>query len=173
MVTLPGAQPCSTPLRLEAVGYTHPDAVRLVAQVQQEYVRRYGGPDNSPLDPGEFDPPRGLFVVAYRDAEPVATGAWRVRRLAALGVPDVPGACVEIKRMYVAPSARGLGVARAVLAHLETTAAAAGARVMVLETGTAQPEAIALYTSSGYTPVPGFGHHRDSPLSRCFGKLLA
>jgi hypothetical protein len=35
-----------------------------------------------------------------------------------------------------------------------------------------QPEAIALYLSSGYTPVPGFGYYRDSPLSRCFGRLL-
>ena len=43
---------------------------------------------------------------------------------------------------------------------------------MVLETGTMQPEAIALYTSSGYEPVPGFGYYKDAPLSRCFGKRL-
>lgn len=173
MVTIPGEpRPDTTGLRIEAVGYTHPDAARLIAEVQQEYVRRYGSHDASPVDPGEFDPPRGLFVVAYRGAEPVGTGAWRERRLAVLGVAEAPGACVEVKRMYVAPGARGLGVARRVLAHLEATAAAAGASVIVLETGTAQPEAIALYTSSGYEPVPGFGHYRDSPLSRCFGKRL-
>lgn len=74
--------------------------------------------------------------------------------------------------MYVVPAMRGAGLARRMLAHLESTAAAAGAEAMVLETGLRQPEAIALYESSGYTPVPGFGYYRDAPLSRCFGKLL-
>jgi hypothetical protein len=43
---------------------------------------------------------------------------------------------------------------------------------MVLETGIVQPEAIALYLSSGYENIPGFGYYRDSPLSRCFGRRL-
>ena len=68
---------------------------------------------------------------------------------------------------------RTLPPARAPLwAHLEASAAEAGARAVVLETGTMQPEAIALYTSSGYEPVPGFGFYKDAPLSRCFGKRL-
>ena len=58
------------------------------------------------------------------------------------------------------------------LAHLESTARDAGAEVMVLETGLAQPEAIALYESSGYTPIPGFGFYKDAPLSRCFARRL-
>jgi ribosomal protein S18 acetylase RimI-like enzyme len=58
------------------------------------------------------------------------------------------------------------------LAHLEQTAAAAGADVMVLETGLAQPEAIALYESSGYVPVEGFGYYKDAPTVRYFGKRL-
>ena len=58
------------------------------------------------------------------------------------------------------------------LTHLELTAAAAGVEALLLETGLKQPEAIELYESSGYTPVPGFGHYRWSPLSRCFGKRL-
>ena len=64
--------------------------------------------------------------------------------------------------MYVVPAARGLGLARAMLAHLEDTARAAGAEVMVLETGIRQPEAIALYESSGYLPIPGFGFYKDA-----------
>jgi hypothetical protein len=60
-----------------------------------------------------------------------------------------------------------------VLATLEQTAAVAGARAMVLETGDAQPEAIALYTSSGYTAIPSFGHYRWSPQNRCFAKRLS
>ena len=90
-------------------------------------------------------------------------------------VPGLPAdaAVAEVKRMFVVPAAQRRGLALLVLAHLERTAAESGVRAMVLETGAAQPEAIALYTSSGYEPVPGFGHYRDSPLSRCFGKVLA
>jgi GNAT superfamily N-acetyltransferase len=78
----------------------------------------------------------------------------------------------EAKRMYVVPAARGRGLSRVLLAHLEETAAAAGAGVMVLETGSKQPEAIALYESSGYTPIPGFGLWKDSPGNRCFARRL-
>ena len=156
-------------LTLVAVGYGHPDATRLVAAVQQEYVERYGGPDESPVDPLMFEPPHGTFLVGYVDGEPVASGAWRRRT-------DVPGfgaaPLAELKRMYVVPRARGAGHARAVLAELERTAAAAGVEVMVLETGLRQPEAIGLYTSSGYERITPFGHYRDSPLNRCFAKRL-
>jgi hypothetical protein len=58
------------------------------------------------------------------------------------------------------------------LAHLEQTARAAGAVVMVLETGLGQPEAIALYESSGYTPIPGFGFYKDARLARCYARPL-
>jgi hypothetical protein len=43
---------------------------------------------------------------------------------------------------------------------------------MILETGTAQPEAVALYESSGYTPIPPFGYYKAEPLNRCFAKPL-
>lgn len=151
------------------VPITHPDAALLVEEVQQEYVVRYGGRDETPLEPGYFDPPNGAFFVGYLDDRPVATGAWRRRRDVVVdGFDD----SAEIKRMYVVPDARGRGLARAMLAHLEQTARAAGADVMVLETGLAQPEAIALYESSGYVLVPEFGHYKDSPLARCFARRL-
>jgi ribosomal protein S18 acetylase RimI-like enzyme len=67
---------------------------------------------------------------------------------------------------------RGHGFARVVLAELERTAAAAGRRRVVLETGDKQPEAIALYRSSGYTEIPKFGMYRHDALSVCFGKEL-
>jgi GNAT superfamily N-acetyltransferase len=161
--------PDPSEVRIDRVPFTHPDAQRLVAEVQQEYVRRYGGPDETPLEPTMFDPPRGAVFVLYVEGEPVATGAWRLR-----GDVEVFGttATAEVKRMYVAPAGRGRGLARRMLAHLEATAHAAGAEAAVLETGIAQPEAIALYESSGYVPVPGFGHYRDSPLSRCLAIRL-
>jgi GNAT superfamily N-acetyltransferase len=155
--------------RIERLPITHPDAALLVEEVQGEYVARYGGRDETPIVPTYFDEPNGAFFVGYLDGRPVATGAWR-RRTDVL--VDGSSLTAEIKRMYVAPQARGLGLARAVLAHLEETARAAGAEVMVLETGERQPEAIALYESSGYLPIPGFGYYKDAPLSRCMARSL-
>jgi ribosomal protein S18 acetylase RimI-like enzyme len=163
-------------LRIDQVGYGHPDAMLLIEEVQAEYVVRYGGPDVTPLDPLMFEPPTGSFFVGYLPVErqegavrPVASGAWRSH-------DDVEvfgtGRTAEIKRMYVAPAGRGRGLARRMLAHLEETAAVAGAEAMILETGTEQPEAIALYASSGYQPIPGFGFYRDEPRNLCFGKRL-
>ncbi|WP_139977741.1 GNAT family N-acetyltransferase [Nocardioides litoris] len=155
-------------LRLEPAAYGDPDVVALVDRVQAEYVERYGSPDESPVDPALFVAPHGTFVVGYLDDVPVATGAWRASTVEVFGAART----AEVKRMYVVPEARGRGLARVVLAHLEASAAAAGIEALVLETGLRQPEAIALYESSGYVPVPGFGHYTGSPLSRCFGKDL-
>jgi GNAT superfamily N-acetyltransferase len=151
------------------VPITHPDAAVLVAEVQQEYTLRYGGPDETPLDPGMFEAPQGAFFVGYLVGRPVAMGGWRFRSdVSAFG----RSAVTEIKRMYVAPPERRSGLGRHLLAHLETTARDAGAAAMVLETGIEQPEAIGLYTSSGYTPVEGFGYYKWSSKSRYFGKPL-
>jgi GNAT superfamily N-acetyltransferase len=162
MVDIPG-------WRVERLPITHPDAGLLVEDVQEEYVRRYGGRDETPIDPTYFEEPLGAFFVGYLDDRAVVTGAWRRRNDV-----DVDGTrqTAEIKRMYVAPSVRRVGLARAMLAHLEETARAAGAEAMVLETGIRQPEAITLYRSAGYTPVRGFGFYRDEPLSRCLARSL-
>lgn len=155
-------------LDLRPVPYGHPDAMALIDRVQQEYVERYGGPDESPVDPGMFEPPGGLFLVGYADGVPVATGAWRASPVRVLGGERA----AEIKRMYVVPAARRRGHSRRVLAKLEETAAAVGYDVLVLETGLRQPEAIALYTGAGYVEVERFGYYKDSPLSRYLGKRL-
>ena len=154
---------------LERVDYGHRDALALIAEVQQEYVVRYGGTDDTPLDAAMFTPPTGSFFVGYDDGLAVCSGAWRRRS-------DVTvfetAATAEVKRMYVVPSHQRRGLARVMLGHLEATARVAGAEAMVLETGAAQPEAIALYLTSGYRPIPGFGHYRDAPDNRCFAKSL-
>ncbi len=154
--------------RFERVAITHPDAQALIAAVQEEYVRRYGDQDESPIDPADFEDPLGQFFVGYLDEVPVATGAWRRSSVRALGAEVT----AEVKRMYVVPAAQRRGLARRMLAHLETTAAEAGIEAMVLETGIMQPEAIALYVSSGYEPIPGFGYYSYSDLSRCFARRL-
>lgn len=156
-------------LVVKPVGYADPDAIALIAAVQQEYVWRYGGVDTTPVSATEFAPPNGLFLVGYLDGEPVASGGWRAHDG---DEPDFADGDAEVKRMYVMPSARGRGFARAILAELERTAAAAGRVRIVLESGTAQPEAIALYRSSGYLEIPTFGEYRCEPDSRCFGKKL-
>lgn len=148
-------------MRIDVTSYDHPDAVALVAEVQQEYVVRYGSEDGTPVDPAEFAPPRGLFLVAYVDGTPAACGGWRAYETG-----------VELKRMYVTPAFRGRGLARAMLAAIERTAAEAGYRRVILETGQRQPEAIALYLSSGYEPVPSFGHYADSPEAVHLGKAV-
>ncbi|GAB3379066.1 GNAT family N-acetyltransferase [Amycolatopsis echigonensis] len=154
---------------IRVVAFDHPDAAKLMAEVQLEYVRRYGSEDETPMDPAEFAPPRGLFLVGYLDNVPVASGAWRAHDGPA---PTFWPGDVEVKRMYVVESARGRGFARAMLAELERTAVAAGRRRVVLETGTEQPEAIALYRSSGYGEIPAFGYYGDLPESRYYGKDL-
>lgn len=149
-------------LFIRPLSYGEPVVRALEAELQQEYVNRYGGQDETPIDDGQFDPPEGLFLVGFVGSEPVASGGFRRHEV---GV-------AEIKRMYVVEDHRGIGLARRMLAELESRAAQAGYGRAVLVTGLAQPEAIALYQSSGYTPIEPFGQYEDSDLVRCFGKDL-
>lgn len=146
--------------------YDGPDAQQLIDAVQAEYVVRYGGPDETAVDPAEFAPPDGAFMIGYLDGVAVATGGLR-RHLEVTDAVEV-----EIKRMYVVPQARGCGLSRAMLAALERRAAELGATRVVLETGQRQPEAIRLYETSGYEPIDGFGHYRCAPESLSFAKTL-
>jgi GNAT superfamily N-acetyltransferase len=166
--------------RIVHAAYAQARAAGLEDLIQAEYVLRYGGPDETPMDAAEFSPPTGLFLIGYWDplVEPwgaqgrpgirgpeeaaVACGGWRTH---------APGTA-EIKRMFVAATARRRGLAARILAELERTAAGAGFTTMLLETGDAQPEAIALYTRAGYKPVGRFGYYRDSPRSVSLAKKL-
>ena len=103
-------------------------------------------------EPHELTPPAGRFLVAYLRGEPVGCGA----------VKHHPGQPSEIKRMWVAEPARGLGIARRLLAELEADAVANGATAARLETNKALVEAIALYRSAGYVEVPAFN---DEPFA--------
>jgi GNAT superfamily N-acetyltransferase len=156
-------------VQIKVVRFDHPHAVQLTALVQQEYVERYGSTDITPLDDSHFDPPDGTFLIGYEDGAPVACGGWRAQSARHGHLRDGDA---EIKRMFVAPAARGRGHARSLLAALEESARRAGRARMVLETGTRQPEAIALYRSCGYTDMPKFGVYRDDPQSLCMAKEL-
>ncbi|MFI6998887.1 GNAT family N-acetyltransferase [Nocardia sp. NPDC050175] len=154
---------------LVARAYDSPDAQKLIAEVQQEYVTRYGEPDVTPTDPAEFEPPRGTFLVGYLDGIPVACAGWRAHDS---DEPDFRDGDAELKRMYVVVEARRRGLSRLLLAAVEQSAVAAGRRRMILETAALQPESIALYISAGYQTIPGFGIYQDEPVSRYFGRDL-
>jgi putative acetyltransferase len=101
-------------------------------------------------------------VVIYENDQPVGCGAFK----------PFDENSVEIKRMYVLPTNRGFGIATAILMELEAWAAELGYTRCVLETGKKQPEAIALYSKSGYTVIPNFGQYAGVENSVCFEKLL-
>jgi DNA-binding MarR family transcriptional regulator/GNAT superfamily N-acetyltransferase len=103
-------------------------------------------------DPDELTPPAGRFLIADLRGEPAGCGA----------VKHHPGAPSEIKRMWVAESARGLGIARRLLGELEDDARRSGASVARLETNRALVEAVALYRSAGYREVAPFN---DEPFA--------
>jgi GNAT superfamily N-acetyltransferase len=104
-------------------------------------VRRDGRPSvGATALPHEVRPPAGEFFVAYLHGEPIGCGA--VKHHA-----DAPA---EIKRMWIAPPARGLGLGRRFLETLEAWALAGGARVGHIETSAVLSEALALYRSAGW-----------------------
>ncbi|MEO6605514.1 MAG: GNAT family N-acetyltransferase [Aeromicrobium sp.] len=138
------------------------EAMVLLRELDAEYVRRWGHGDDSAVLPEEFEPPRGEFFVARLDDEPVGTGGWRL-----------DGGVGEIKRMYVRQSAQRRGVARALLDAVEQSASDSGVHRLVLVTGELQPEATALYRSSGYTDIEPFGVYADGPSATFLGKVLS
>ena len=137
----------------------------LVRAQWRELLARYGVPDADPdgLTADHLAPPDGVFLVAWDGDGAVACG----------GIRRFDATTGEIKRMYTAPDARRRGISRAILRELEQRARAIGYTRLVLETGTKQPEAIALYESEGYARVENYGYYRDAPQSRCYAKDLA
>lgn len=158
-------------MNIRPVPFDHPDAVKLNDEVQAEYDVRYGdGGDATELAASDFAPPHGLYLIAYDENDvPVASGGWRSQETNDEGYRDGDA---ELKRMFVIEQVRGRGLARRILAALEEDARAAGRTRMVLETGTKQPEAVALYTSSGYEPCEKFGYYRFHEESLCYAKAL-
>jgi ribosomal protein S18 acetylase RimI-like enzyme len=142
-----------------------PDARFCLRAYFGELSRRFAGGFDPALSisagDDELTPPAGLLLVATLHGEPVGCGALKFH----------DGAPTEIKRMWVAPAARGLGLGRRLLGSLEERAAAAGGRIARLETNGTLTEAIALYRSAGYREVPAFN---DEPYAHhWFEKPLA
>ncbi|MGW6796516.1 GNAT family N-acetyltransferase [Streptomyces chartreusis] len=114
-----------------------------------ELAERYGGFDpaaSRPLPPEHMTPPSGLLVMASLHEEPVGCGALQF----------LDDGVAAVKRMWVAPAVRGVGVGRRILADLEERARARDIRVLRLETKAELYEAIGMYLSFGYREVEPF-----------------
>jgi GNAT superfamily N-acetyltransferase len=114
-----------------------------------DIASRYPGwsPDLIPsADPAELTPPMGTWIVAYVDDRPVGCG----------GVKRLDTSSAELKRIYLAAAARGRGVGRRLLEHLEQHARELGYERLRLDTGDRQPEALGLFRSAGYEQIPDY-----------------
>jgi GNAT superfamily N-acetyltransferase len=151
-----------TAIEFVVTAFDAPESLALIEEVQAEYVVRYGGPDETPVDAAEFAVPQGIFMIGWEARRPVACGGLRL----------VDSKVAELKRMYVRAAARRRGIARLLLARLEAEASALGASEIRLETGARQPEAIALYVSAGYRKIAPFGCYAGAPEARHLAKRL-
>ena len=138
-----------------------PDAQRCLRAYVSELnrrapERRFDPQQGSTAEPDEVRPPRGVFVLAYLQGDVVGCGALKHH-------PDShPHRVSDVKRMWIAEPARGLGLGRQLLQHLEHLARDHGSTHARLETSDVLPEAIALYRSAGYLEVPAFN---DEPFA--------
>jgi DNA-binding MarR family transcriptional regulator/GNAT superfamily N-acetyltransferase len=141
-------------IQINALDSRHPDARACLAAYFAELGERFDAGFDPVLsisaDDDELTPPAGCFLVAALHGEPVGCGGLKLHGKAP----------AEIKRMWVAPRARGLGVGRRILRELEAAATAGGARAVRLETNRSLHEAISLYRTSGYAEVPAFNDER-------------
>ncbi|MBO4161557.1 MULTISPECIES: GNAT family N-acetyltransferase [Micromonospora] len=150
-------------IEIRPLGFDSPVAQTLIRATMADLGVRYGGSgDDTPIDPTEFVPPHGEFLVAHLDGAPVGCAGWRSHGDDA----------AELKRMYTVPAVRGRGAARALLAAVEESARRHGRRRIILECGDRQPEAVALYTSAGYERITNFGYYADAPGCLSFGRTL-
>jgi GNAT superfamily N-acetyltransferase len=148
-------------LRFQPLPADASPAVDLIAAMVAEMATLYGpidGPGTPTARAEEMGPPHGMFLVGFDDDDsPVCAG----------GVKRLGDGVAEIKRMYVVPSARGRGVARALLTALEDAAHDLGYTTVRLDTGVHQPHAKALYASAGYREVADYN---DNPLAAYWGE---
>lgn len=139
-------------------------ASALITALNAELSARYPEPGATHfrLDPEEVAEGQGAFFIATLDGAPIACAALR----------RIDAHTAEIKRMYVAPTARGRGIGRLLLSALEAEARRMTMNRLVLETGLRQREALSLYERAGFMRIPPFGEYLDSPLSVCMEKPL-
>ncbi len=134
----------------------------LLAAADALYATLYPAERNYLLDVASLQAPGVAFYVARLDGRAIGYGAL---------VPQ-DGSSAELKRMYVDPQVRGRGIGKRILGALEAHARVAGVRVLRLETGIRQPEALGLYRAAGFVVRGAFGDYADDPISVFMEKAL-
>ncbi|WP_127496611.1 GNAT family N-acetyltransferase [Paenibacillus glycanilyticus] len=145
------------------VAHDNKDLHELIRKLDEDLAERYSNPDE--VFTVDFSDPKVkdiIFMVAYIHGTPVGCGAIR----------PLDESTVELKRFYVDPSCRRQGIAGAVLSALEDRAIAMNRRIMRLEAGVPQPEALRFYASKGYYEIDRFGEYTDCESSLCYEKVL-
>jgi DNA-binding MarR family transcriptional regulator/GNAT superfamily N-acetyltransferase len=143
-------------VQIRPVDPEHPDAryclAEYIAELNRRSDRGFDPSVGATALPHEVRPPAGQFFIAHLHGDAIGCGGVKHHR-------DAPA---EIKRMWIAPAARGLGLGRRLLEELEACARAGGARVARIETSAVLGEALALYRSAGWVEVPAFN---DEPFA--------
>lgn len=141
----------------DEVPASHPDAIRAMTSYFAELDARFDGGfepgDTLTADAPGMSAPKGAFVVARSDGATIACG----------GVVRIDARTAEIKRMWVAPGWRGVGLGKRLLANLEMHAVRLGFDVVRLDTNSALTEAIAMYGRAGYLAIE---RYNDNPYAR-------
>ncbi|MET7487656.1 GNAT family N-acetyltransferase [Streptomyces sp. NPDC005538] len=164
MTSHAGPPPSLSALSIAPAPYDSVGVQRMLKEFRASQVALYGHADDpSDTPPGEYQAPRGLFLLA-RDAagQPLGCGGWHL----------LSAGTGEIKRMYVRPAARGRSLGRQILRLLENDARAHGLAHTQLETGALNQAALALYRAHGYVPVPPYRAGRDPEINRALRKAL-
>jgi GNAT superfamily N-acetyltransferase len=149
----------SDPIRIALTDPASPQAQHCLTEYFAELNRRFptGFDPGPPADPAAYRPPQGAFLLATRDHEPLGC--------VALSVPDR-----EVKRLWIAPQARGQGLARRLMQAIEDQARQMGLTDLRLDTNATLTEAVALYTRTGWTSIP---RYNDNPYAQAwFAKPL-
>jgi putative acetyltransferase len=150
-------------IRIAAENPDQPDVAALLDASDAYMASLYPAESNHMLDIASLQRPGVLFLVARLDGRAVGCGA----------VVSSGEGWAEVKRMFVAPAARGLKLGRQLLAQIETLASRNGEQLLRLEMGAEQPEALALYRSAGFVEIGPFGSYRPDPLSVFMEKRIA
>jgi putative acetyltransferase len=139
-----------------------PEVITLIAELDAYQDTLYPAEARYALDLTSLSLPNVLFAVARGPAgNAIGCGA--------IVIGQTYG---EVKRMYVRPEARGVGAARQIMSTLEGAASSKGCRVLMLETGPYQAEALAFYAKHGYTTCGPFGDYPAHPLSVFMSKRV-
>jgi GNAT superfamily N-acetyltransferase len=151
------------PVRLVPRSLSHPDAAALTAEMAAEVSALYGHFDAlAGLGADAFEPPGGLFLVAYDESGALGCAGYR----------RIEPTLAQVQRVFVRPAARGRQLSRTLMHELEARAAEAGYTTLRLHTGVRQPVAVRLYEDLGYDPIDLFPPYEEDRFGLCYAKRI-